>query len=104
MPNLKRIEAIGFSRMTSAFDRTFAGAYALEEIGEIRGNISFNGFNVNNSSKLTRATLIRILNALADKTSDTSGTTWKITLGETNIAKLTEEEQQIATSKGWVIA
>lgn len=99
----KKIEAIGFSRMTSAFNKTFDYMRTLEEIGEIRGEIAYNGFDVK-WSPLTHETLLRILNALADKTSDTSGTVWTVTIGTTNIAKLTDEEQKIAINKGWVIA
>ena len=47
---------------------------------------------------LTHASLMNILNSLSEVTS-----TLKLTLGEINLAKLTEEEIAIATSKGWSI-
>lgn len=104
MTKTKKIEALGFSRMTTAFNKTFDYMYKLAEIGEIRGEISFNGFNVSWSNNLTHTTLLKILNALADKTSDTSSTVWTITIGTTNIEKLTSDEIAIAETKGWVLA
>ena len=69
----------------------------------IEGVIGQNGFNVQWSTRMTHDSLMSIINALQDKSVDTSGTTWTVTLGAENIAKLTDEEQQIARDKGWVI-
>lgn len=73
------------------------------EILNIEGTIGKNGFNVSWSKLLTHDSLMSIINALEDKTSDTSGTTWKVSLGTDNIAKLTETEQLQASAKGWVL-
>lgn len=43
------------------------------------------------------------MNALQDKSADTSGTAWKVTVGETNLAKLTTEEINAVKQKGWTI-
>lgn len=67
---------------------------------EIEGRIGKNGFNFQ-WSPLSHDSLMSIINALADKTGDTSGTAWKITIGATNKAKLTAEELEIAENKGW---
>lgn len=48
---------------------------------------------------LTRESLVNIINALPTTTQ----TGAKITIGATNVAKLTDEDKAIATSKGWVI-
>ena len=53
---------------------------------------------------LTHDSLMSAINALYDYSADTSGTTYTLTIGKTNIAKLTTEELNIAESKGWVIA
>ena len=45
----------------------------------------------------------KIFNALEDKTTDTSGTVWKVTLGTANKAKLSADELKIATDKGWSV-
>lgn len=47
---------------------------------------------------LSHDSMISLFNAIAD------GTTGTIELGETNLAKLTEEEIAIATEKGWTVS
>lgn len=79
---------------------TFTGCEALTNL-TIIGTIESNNFNVQWSENLTHDSLLSILNALVDKTG-VSGT-WTVTLGATNIAKLTADEQKIAENKGWVI-
>lgn len=97
-----KIEKLIVSNSTP-FSNMFQTASDLEEL-TIEGTIGQNGLSVQWSNKLTHDSLLSILNALADKTSDTSGTTWTVTLGETNAAKLTETEKAIAEKKGWLIA
>lgn len=87
---------------TQTFTNAFIGCSGLENL-IIEGTIGQNGFNVQWSTNLTHDSLMSIINALQDKTGDTSGTIWTVTLGADNIAKLTDEEQQIARDKGWVI-
>ena len=50
-------------------------------------------------TKLTHDSLMSIINNLATVT-----TTTKLTLGSTNLAKLTTSEKAIATNKGWTLA
>ena len=52
--------------VTIAFRDTFRQCYALEDIGEVRGQISQNGLNLQWSTKLNKATIIRVVNALSD--------------------------------------
>lgn len=64
------------------------------------------GFNVNNlylssSTKYSHDTILSWLNALADRTGLTAYT---LTIGTTNLAKLTEDEKKIATDKNWNLA
>ena len=75
----------------------FDGCSNLEHIG-ITGTIGVS-LDLKNCSKLSHDTLVAILNALVPKTSGT----WKLTIGSTNIAKLTQEELDIATTKGWQV-
>ena len=63
------------------------------------------GFNCNNldlsvSTLYTRETILQWLNALADRTGQTA---YKLTIGATNLAKLTEEDILIATNKNWTL-
>lgn len=52
-------------------------------------------------TKLTVASLLSVLNALADLTG--TGLSRKITLGSRNTAKLTAAQLAIATDKGWIL-
>lgn len=87
------------SDITKYSSGTFEQATYLTNItfrGIIASNIWFQ-----NCNKLTHDSLMSIINALKDYSDDTSGTDWVVTLGSTNIAKLTEEEIAIAENKGW---
>ena len=60
------------------------------------------GFDLNierSSTKYERSDLLVILNNLKTVTS-----TKKLTMGATNLAKLTDEDKAIATNKGWTLA
>ena len=70
----------------------------------VEGVIGQNQLSFANCTNLTHDSLLSILNALKDYSVYTGSTTWKITLGSKNIAKLTDEDKEIASSKGWVIA
>ena len=87
---------------TNTYSDTFSSAYALENI-TIEGVIGTNGFNISQSTNLTHDSIMSIINALADYSEDTSGTTWTVTIGSTNKAKLTAEELLIASDKGWTV-
>jgi hypothetical protein len=63
--------------------------------------IACNGLNVSSCTGLTHDSLMSIINALQKKSSGT----WTLTLGTTNLAKLTDAEKAIAThQKGWSLA
>ena len=57
--------------------------------------------NLSWSPKLTRASLLSVLNALKDFSNSTKRT---CTLGPTNLAKLSDADKAIATRKGWTLA
>ena len=63
----------------------------------------FNAYNLNLSASTlyTAETIVSWLEALADRTGQS---TYKLTIGSTNIAKLTEAEIAIATNKNWTLA
>lgn len=56
--------------------------------------------NVSKGS-FTSAVMVNMFNAIADLTGKTAQT---LTLGSTNLAKLTDEQKQIATDKNWNLA
>ena len=59
-------------------------------------------FAITSSSKFTREALVEIINNCYDVT--TLNKTAKLTMGSTNLAKLTDEDKLIATNKGWTLA
>lgn len=88
---------------TQTFDSTlsFGNCTALTHM-IVEGVIGKAGFDVH-WSPLDIESLVSIMNALQDKTTDTSGTVWKVTLGAANKAKLSADELKIATDKGWIV-
>lgn len=65
------------------------------------GVIGKNGLNLSQSPNLDHESLLSIVNCLKDYSADTSGTTWKVTLGDTNLARLTADEKSMMANKGW---
>lgn len=55
--------------------------------------------DISSPRNLTREAIVEVLNNLATVTS-----TKTLTMGETNLAKLTDEDKAIATNKGWTLA
>ena len=56
---------------------------------------------LNVSNNLTVDSMVAMFNSLKDLTGDTAKT---LTLGETNLAKLTDEQKTIAINKNWTLA
>jgi hypothetical protein len=55
-------------------------------------------FDIHSSTAFEREDLVTLLNDLGTVTTSTT-----LTIGSTNLAKLTSEDQAIATSKGWIL-
>ena len=92
-----------YAPKASSWSNTFQNCTNLEEL-RITSAIQLNNFDVHWSAKLSHSSLMSIINALADKTTSTSGTQWVCTLGTDNLNKLNETEIAIATGKGWILA
>ena len=58
-------------------------------------------FDISESTKFTREALLEIINNCFDLT--TLNKTATLTMGSTNLAKLTDEDKAIATAKGWTL-
>ena len=84
------------------FDRVFAFSNKLETLN-ITGRIGQNGFSLEFNPGISVDSLRNVLNALEDKSNDTS-TTWTVKLGANHLADLTDAEKAIATGKGWKLA
>jgi hypothetical protein len=97
-PKLHTIANITVDKNTQ-FSGTFDYCYALRHLG-IYGTIGQNGFNVR-WSPLDSDSVSRIVGALEDKSEDTSGTDWVITLGPANIETAGTGNLQDIVQKGW---
>lgn len=75
------------------------GCSELTDLGGF-SNLSVS-LDLSSSRKLSVDSLMNVINQTADL-SETGGAT--LTLGSTNVTKLTEEQIAIATSKGWTLA
>jgi hypothetical protein len=94
------IEKILVSEIT-IYGTNMFGASQLESV-IFEGTIANNGLNLSKCPKVNHESLMSIINCL----KDFSGTseTRTCTLGEANLAKLTDAEKAIATEKGWTLA
>ena len=100
-PNLEKIGS-----KESPFDLTncknlmqaFQFTSKLKEIHMINISVSF---DISDSTAFEESNLVEILSGLMDLTGKTSQT---LTMGATNLAKLTDADKAIATNKNWVLA
>ena len=84
---------------TATFTNAFRDCSALENL-TVEGTIAADP-NLSYSPKLTHDSLMSVINALKDYSE--SGTTYTLTIGNTNLEKLTDIEIDIAYQKGWDI-
>ena len=99
--SLETVEELDISGGTS-FTYLFRNCYALKNL-TIKGSINAS-LELSQSTKLTHESLMSVINALTDTSELDANKTYKLTIGSTNLGKLTTEEQAIITNKGWTIA
>ena len=83
-------------KVIGAYD-AFGDCTSLTDLG------GFIGIKANldlSSCPLTHDSIMNVINKAADVTASPA----TLTLGSTNLAKLTDEEKAIATNKGWTLA
>ena len=74
--------------------------YDCKKLTDITGNPNFKvSLDLSPCTKLTHDSLMVVINGLQTVTK-----TQTLTLGSTNLAKLTDEEKKAATDKGWTLA
>ena len=95
---LTTIPQLDTSNVTD-MDSMFSYCSNLETIHMINMKVNF---SISSSSKFTRQALVEIINNCYDLT--TLNKTARLTMGSTNLAKLTDEDKLIATNKGWTLA
>ena len=87
----------GFGQNAKSLANCFYNCTALTTI---TGNPNFKvSLNMSSCTKLTRDSIMVIINGLQTVTSSQT-----LTLGTENLAKLTEADKKIATDKGWTLA
>ena len=97
---LQSIPELDTSQVTT-MDRIFYSCYALTDLGGFIGlkcNLELKPYL--GSYPLTHDSLMNVINKAADVTASPA----TLTLGSTNLAKLSDEEKGIATGKGWTLA
>lgn len=77
----------------------FSGCTNLMHV-TLESGFNGNGLDLSVSTKYTREIIVSWLNALKDRTGEKSRT---LTIGDTNLEKLTEEDKKIASDKNWII-
>ena len=83
------------------FTNWFHNCSELTNITFTEESVIGNNINFSFSPKLTKNSLLNIINTLADKSDDTSGEDFVCSFGTENLNKLTATEIAIATEKGW---
>ena len=84
---------------TSSSYYIFQGCTNLEDVQ--LGQDWNMSLRLNVSDKITVESMVAMFNSLKDLTGETAKT---LTLGSVNLAKLTDEQKQIATDKNWTLA
>lgn len=92
-----KLQEIGpFNFQGSSFWSTFEGCSSLKTLHCKHWSSSF---DIHYSTAFEEADLVEIISNL-----DTVTSTQILTMGATNLAKLTDEEKKVATDKGWILA
>ena len=86
--------------LTSIEREIFRDCSSLENV-TIENGFNCNNLNLSPSARYSVETMVSWFNALADRTGQTS---FKLTIGATNLNKLTAEQKAIATNKNWTLA
>ena len=96
--NLEEIDGLDFG---GAHSQAYVGNWFNGCVKLKRINIKHiaKSFNISISTAFEEADLVEIISNL-----DTVTTTQTLTMGATNLAKLTDDEKKVATDKGWVLA
>ena len=96
MPNLTEIGAFDMSLVKNNIALFIQSSPKVKSIHCTHWVTSF---NISHSTAFEEADLVEIISNL-----DTVTSTKTLTMGATNLAKLTDDEKKVATDKGWVLA
>jgi len=88
---------------SSLLNLTFGNNYGKGFATNLSANNTYATLDLSTCTALTHDSLMSVINKLYDLTGN-GKKTQKLILGSTNLAKLTAEEIQIATDKGWTVS
>ena len=110
LESLAKLNLSSATTLTNMFGSCgrLANLGGLENLGQAyltTAAANYNNYTLNLSScsQLTHDSLMNVINNLYDIATKGCNTQ-KLQLGSTNLAKLTEDEIQIATAKGWTVS
>lgn len=86
--------------LVTVLPTVFQGCTALELV-TLENNFDCNGLDLSPSNKYSKGTIVAMLNALSNRSDKTAYT---LKLGNSNLAKLSDEDIAIATNKNWTLA
>lgn len=86
--------------ITQLGNNLFNGCSSLSNV-TLESGFNCSNLNLSSSTKYTAETIVSWLEALADRTGQA---TFTLTIGTTNLNKLTAEQKAIATNKNWTLA
>ena len=98
LTSVPRLDATSLTDANNMFGHEFFPLNKFTDFGGLT-NLKVN-LDLTPCPKLTHDSLMNVINEAADVTSSPK----TLTLGADNLAKLTDEEQAIATNKGWTLA
>lgn len=98
LTSVPRLDATSLTNADNMFGGDFFPLNKFTDFGGLT-NLKVN-LNLTPCPKLTHDSLMNVINEAADVTASPK----TLTLGATNLAKLTDEEKAIATNKGWTLA
>lgn len=95
--NLQEVPRLDTPTLTDA-SYMFLGCESLTTLGGFTGLKT--DLDLSACTALTHDSLLNVINEAADVTADPK----TLTLGEVNLAKLSDSEKALATAKGWILA
>ena len=98
LTSVPRLDATSLTNADNMFGNDFTPLNKFTDFGGLTG-LKIN-LVLTPCPKLTHDSLMNVINEAADVTSSPK----TLTLGSTNLNKLTDEEKAIATNKGWTLA
>ena len=98
LTNIPRLDATSLTDAGNMFGNNWSNLSTFKTFGGLT-NLKVD-LNLTPCKSLTKESLLNVFNEAADVTASPK----TLTLGSTNLNKLTDEEKAIATNKGWTLA